>query len=250
MRATRSYLLALSPLVLLAACGDESDASTTNRTARAPDAAEVVSANDGQWLNLTGSVVSTAPNSFMLDYGAGNIRVEMDDWDWFQEGRLLKAGDRVTVSGLADRDLFLAKRVEANSVYVHNLNTIFFASGADEESMRARSATAGAPAQYADFTGVVTAVEGREFTLGTGPAAIRVDTSLLADNPLDSQGQHRVKVGDRVLVWGDIDLEPAENAELKARGLLSIVGGRPAAGSGAVQSGAAQPAAAATGNSA
>lgn len=225
MRGIRLYAAAL-PLLALAACaGEEGDnAAANNDSASPPDVAEIVAAGDAQWLNLSGSVVSADANGFVLDYGAGNIRVEMDDWDPVAEGRMLKAGDLVTVSGLADRDLFMNKRVEARSVYVHNLNTVFYASGADEEEMLGRAVNT-APQPYADFTGIVSAVEGREFTLGTGPAAIRVDTSLLAENPLDSQGLQQVKVGDRVLVWGDVDLERSENAELKARGLISMVAG-------------------------
>jgi hypothetical protein len=52
---------------------------------------------------------------------------------------------------------------------------------------------------------------------------MRIDTSLLPENPLDGEGLQRVKVGDRVFVWGDIQLEPPEGAELKARGLISVL---------------------------
>ena len=41
-----------------------------------------------------------------------------------------------------------------------------------------------------------------------------------------------MRVGDRVFVWGQIDLEATEGAELKARGLVSLVpngSARPAA---------------------
>ncbi len=211
-------------LLLLAGCADNDEAAPVNGSAIMPsDAAELAAASDGQWLSLTGSVVSAAPDSFLLDYGAGNVTVEMDDWDGYQEGRLLKAGDLVTVSGLADQDLFTNKRIEARSVYVRNLNRFFFASSADEEEFRASGAMAANVSTYADFTGRVTAVEGREFTIAEGTAAVRVDTSSLPDNPLDSRGVQQVQVGDRVLVWGDIDLEASEGAEIKARGLITLV---------------------------
>ena len=232
---TRLTCLTLAPLLLLAACadGDEIEPGDDSASTRA-DAAALEAADDGQWLTLTGTVVSAAPGAFVLDYGAGNVTVEMDDWDWYQEGRVFKAGDEVTVSGLADQDLLLNKRIEARSVYVRNLNSFFFASSDDEESRRASSAMA-ATSGTADFTGRVASIEGRELMIGTGPAAIRVDTSLLAENPLDAEGAHRVRVGDRVFVWGQIDLEATEGAELKARGLVSLVpngaaGAAPAAG--------------------
>ena len=229
---TRLTCLTLAPLLLLAACadGEEIEPGDDSASTRA-DAAALEAADDGQWLTLTGTVVSAAPDAFVLDYGAGNVTVEMDDWDWYQEGRVLKAGDEVTVSGLADQDLLLNKRIEARSVYVRNLNSFFFASSDDEESRRASTAMA-ATSGTADFTGRVASIEGREFMIGTGQAAIRVDTSLLAENPLDAEGAHQVRVGDRVFVWGQIDLEATEGAELKARGLVSLVpngSARPAA---------------------
>ena len=211
-------------MLLLAGCSDRKEPAPANDAASpAPDSAALGAASDGQSLSLTGTVVSAAPNSFVLDYGAGNVVVEMDDFDPFPEGQGLKAGDRVTVSGLADQDLFLNKRIEARSVYVRNLNSYFYASNADEEEYRSSAVVAASATNHSDFTGTVSAIEGREFTLGTGPLAIRVDTSLLADNPLDSEGLQQIKVGDRVFAWGDIDFDAAEGAELKARGLISLV---------------------------
>lgn len=225
MRATtRLTFMTMAPLLLLAACSDgqEIEPGDDSASTRA-DAAALAAADDGQWLTLTGTVVSAAADAFVLDYGAGNVTVEMDDWDWYQEGRVLKAGDEVTVSGLADQDLLLNKRIEARSVYVRNLNSFFFASSDDEESRRASAAMTANATNNSDFTGRVSAIEGRELTVGTGPAAIRVDTSALADNPLDAEGAHRVRVGDRIFVWGDLDLDAAEGAEIKARGLVSLV---------------------------
>ena len=104
-------------MLLLAGCSDRKEPAPANDAASpAPDSAALGAASDGQSLSLTGTVVSAAPSSFVLDYGAGNVVVEMDDFDPFPEGQGLKAGDRVTVSGLADQDLFLNKRIEARSV--------------------------------------------------------------------------------------------------------------------------------------
>ena len=65
-----------------------------------------------------------------------------------------------------------------------------------------------------ESTGYVTAVEGQEFTIGTGTSAIRVDTSNLV-----ASKKPAVKVGDRVYAWGDLDLDPQERTETMAKEL-------------------------------
>ena len=66
----------------------------------------------------------------------------------------------------------------------------------------------------------VRAIEGREFTIGSGSGPLRVDTSAMAENPLDNDGFLQVKAGDRVYVWGSWDAEMSENPELKAKGVI------------------------------
>ncbi len=221
MAAMLSWGLALT------GCGQEDGQPTAASLEAAsapkgPDATQLANKADGSWIRLNGTVVSAGPRAFVLDHGLGNVTVEMDDWDWYQEGKLLKPGDRVVVSGRVDRDLLLKKRVEAGSVFVENLGTSFYASGADEEELEARAAYVGVPTGKVDFSGTVQAVEGREFTLEAAGLPIRVDTSLLPENPLDQVGFQKVKAGDRVYVWGDIDFDRGEQAELKARGLVSV----------------------------
>ena len=70
--------------------------------------------SDGEWLSLSGSVVSTAPESFMLDYGSKTIRVEMDDYDWYLENPILE-GDQVIVTGQMDADFWQNRTIEASS---------------------------------------------------------------------------------------------------------------------------------------
>ncbi|MGM0425831.1 MAG: hypothetical protein ACQEQ7_01185 [Thermodesulfobacteriota bacterium] len=72
-------------------------------------------------------------DSFTLDYGEGTVLVEMDDWDWYDEEGTVLEGDKVTVYGKIDDDLYEATSIEASSVYVENLGTYFYASSADEE---------------------------------------------------------------------------------------------------------------------
>ena len=90
--------------------------------------------SDETWISMKGTVESVKPDSFILDYGMGSIIVEMDDWDWYAEGSALKKGDKVTVYGDVDDDIFEVTSIEANSVYVEGLNSFFFASANDEEA--------------------------------------------------------------------------------------------------------------------
>lgn len=225
--------LSVAPLLLSAAllggCGENKNvdnvATTVSPTGMVPasdNAARLAAARDGNWINISGRVVSALPDRFVLDYGRGNVTVEMDDWDWYQEGRAIKAGDEVTVNGRADANLFARKTIEARSVYVKGLNTFFHASAADEEVPVVTTVYVPPSPGGIDAKGMVSAVEGREFTLGGTNGSVRVDTSGMAENPLDNQGFQQIKVGDQIFVRGDLDLEKGEDAELMARTIVTL----------------------------
>lgn len=223
-------LIAALSTVALASCGNA--AETANATAQVngsiPQAQKLAGSPNDSWINLTGSVVSAGPESFTLDYGPGNLMVEMDDWDWYDEGRVIKAGDNVVVTGRVDDDLFHNRRIEASSVYVKNLGTFFYANGMDEESTVHSGILISTMPTLVDATGMVSAVNGREFTIGTGVNALRVDTAQMAANPLDAVGFQQIAVGDRVHVWGDFDLSAGEGTELMADGLIEMLRDRTA----------------------
>lgn len=221
--------LLVAPAMLLWGCGDAEAGADEGAVAAAgvlpgaaSDGSELASAGNENWINLNGEIVSASPSSFILDYGNGNVNVEMDDWDWYQEGRFLTPGDEVTVTGRVDDDLFHNRRIEASGVYVENLGTYFYANGADEEELLSSRAYVPSAPNYVDASGTVAAVEGREFTLSGAWGPLRVDTSAMSDNPLDAEGFQKIKQGDRVYVWGDLDLDRAENPELQAKGVVSL----------------------------
>lgn len=218
--------LALTSLVATAAlCG----CSEANKAAAAPSpaptgnaqATRLANSANNSWITLNGRVISTTPTSFDLDYGSGRVTVEMDDWDWFQEGRALKPGDRVMVSGKIDNDLFEKKKIEAASVYVKNLGTHFFANPNDEEDLARTTIVIPNEQAFVGASGVVTEKEGTEFQIG-GPTGVRVDTAKMADHPLDNKGLVQVKVGDRVQAWGDFNADPDERPEIMAKGLIVL----------------------------
>ena len=161
---------------------------------------------DDTWVSLNGTISTATDDSFVLDYGEGSIIVEMDDWDWYQEGKNLIAGDEVTVYGQVDDDLYELATIEASSVYVKNLNTYYYASSDDEEGLDYYSMTTPTLMAWMDITGTVTGVDGRRFTLDAENRELTVDTSTMTYNPMDDEGYQQVQEGDRVKVAGKMGL--------------------------------------------
>lgn len=208
-------LLTCTVAITLASCGDSETAQSGQPAATPQTTAQAQAfegSQNGSLLTLTGRVVASEPGWFRLNIGSEIITVEMDDWDWYKEGRALAAGDQVSVTGRVDKDLYEQKKLEASSVYVPRLGLNLYASGADEEEL-APVSIQGDPGVTA--RGYVTAIEGTEFTIGSITGPVRVETSKLANRP-------PIKVGDRVYAWGDLDLDLREKAELMARGVVIV----------------------------
>lgn len=175
---------------------------------------------DDSFITLSGEVASATPSAFVLDYGEGLVTVEMDDWDWYADGYGILPEDEVTVYGYVNDDFYETTSIEASSVYVEDLNTYFYASGADEESVAAYT-TAIYDLDF-EITGTVTEVDGREFKVDTGNRTITVDTWQLGFNPLDEQGFLKIDVGDRVTVFGDLDRDIFDRRELSAESVIKL----------------------------
>lgn len=181
-------------------------------------------ADNGEWLTLSGSVVSSSSDSFMLDYGGKTIKVEMDDYDWYADNPVIK-GDHVTVTGRMDADFWEKRKIEASSVYVKSLNTMYFASAADEEGamspvLRIDPLTNG---ESVSLTGRVAAINGDELTLDAGLLNYTVDVGSLGYDPLDNDGPQRISVGDRISVMGRMDdADLFDNREIDAKVLTEL----------------------------
>ena len=71
MLISRSSVVALlmAPAMLAVGCSDTDGAGEAEVAPSAMDPeARLASTRDGGWINLSGTVVSTAPSSFVLDY--------------------------------------------------------------------------------------------------------------------------------------------------------------------------------------
>ena len=185
-----------------------------------PIAADVVSTSvDGDWIRLDGTIVSSTPSTFVLDFGSDTVTVEVDDWGVYAEGAALLPGDRVSVTGRVDENLFSSDTIEARAVYVKNLDTVYYANSADEEDFGLSPVPTAVVANNVDYTGWVTGTSEGGFSLGSGPAKIAVDTSGL-DSALAKNG---IANGDRVYVWGDFDFTDDGKSSLVAKGLVKLV---------------------------
>lgn len=179
---------------------------------------------DGSWITLSGTVTSTADETFKLDYGGGLVTVEMDDWDWYDEDSGILSGDKVTVYGEVDDDTFENTKIEASSVYVENLGTYFFASATDEENFTDLDVAPTVPIDVGDLTitGTVQSVNGREFTIDSALQQMKVDTTLMPYNPMDNEGYQQIDKGDLVTVTGNTEYDTFEKQELMAESVVTL----------------------------
>lgn len=182
---------------------------------------------DDSWISVSGEVESVTNDAFVLDYGDGLITVEMDDGDRDADGYKLVSGDKVTVTGRVDDDLFEARTIEANTVYVENIDTHFFASAVDEEDINDVIVTVSTPVVVSATTvqGTVTEVGSEEFTIDTGLRKIQVEVDEMSYNPLDDEGYQKIEVGDRVSATGQIDDDFLEGRELVADTVITLSSG-------------------------
>jgi uncharacterized protein YdeI (BOF family) len=176
---------------------------------------------DDSWISISGTVKSVTADSFTLDYGDGMITVEMDDGDRDADGYKLIEGDKVTVNGLIDDDLFEMRTIEASSVYVEKLDTYFYASAADEEDAFVTYWTPVIPARTV-VQGTVTDVRSDEFTINTGARLLTVEVEEMPYDPLDEVGYQRIDIGDRVSVSGTMDDDLFEGRELVADSIVIV----------------------------
>ena len=176
---------------------------------------------DDSWISLSGTVAEIRPGSFELDFGERSITVEMDDSDRQSETYALRMGDKVTVNGMIDDDFFETSKIEASSVYVEKLGRHFYASALDEEDFA--TVTYLAPIDGGVVVhGLVTEVNGDEFTIDNGLRSVRVDVGDMAYDPLDDEGYQKVEVGDVIRAQGKIDDGFFEGRELKASTITTL----------------------------
>lgn len=185
------------------------------------------------YISITGTVASIASvkgKGFTLDYGDGVIAVEADDWDYDDDSAGLYPGERVTVRGLIDDDLFETRSIEANSVYAHGRNTYYYASSADEEDIVYNTYPPYFPSEgsWVTVTGEVESVDSddKTFELSTTFNQFEVQVDELSYNPLDKIGLQQLKPGDRVSVTGTLDKDFFDQDDIHASSIVTLSNGK------------------------
>lgn len=182
--------------------------------------------SDGSWVSLKGSVVAREDNSLLLDYGENTITVELDDWEQSQEAARVLAGAQVTVYGEVDDDFYENRTIEAQSIYIEQTNTVLSGPSPhdDEGKQNEHPYTyyAGPSEHDMEVTGFVTSINGRTFTIDTGERKLKVNTAMMADNPMDETGFQQIKEGDWVRASGDVGMNTFEDREIMAESVVSL----------------------------
>lgn len=180
----------------------------------------VETAPDGTFVSVSGRVAQARADQFVLDYGDGEMIVEMDDYDFYTEASALLVDDDVIVYGYIDDDFYEKRSLEASSVYVKDLGTQFYASGVDEESIPAPVVMDLRP--RIELTGEVKRVTGGEFDLETSAGIIDVNVQSMSYDPLDDEGFQQIEPGDRVRVTGALGYELFADLDLMADTIVSL----------------------------
>ena len=177
---------------------------------------------DNSWISINGEVTSVTADAFELDYGDGQITVEMDDGDRDADGYKLMMGDEVRVSGMIDDDFYDLTTREASSVYVKNIDTYFYASAMDEEDIGYSIISPSVTDTVVQGTITSVDVNGEQFTLDSGLQELTVEVDELTYNPLDDEGFQQLDVGDRVSVQGSIDHDFFEGRVFEANYVTTL----------------------------
>ncbi len=182
-------------------------------------------ADEGDWISLTGTVLSAEQDSFEIDYGTGEIEVEFDDlFTTVDADQELGVGENVIVYGYVDDDLFEGRVIDAEQVYVRERSTYY----GENEVTDAQIFYVQPPAnqifegEAVTLQGVVSDISGREFTLTSNGAEMSIDTVGMLYNPLDDEGVQQIQNGDRVVVTGEIDNNVFDEMEIAAEYITSL----------------------------
>lgn len=167
-------------------------------------------------ITLSGAVVEARQDEFDLIVGGETVTVEVKDEIRDGGAYTLAPGDRVTVSGRVDDDLFEGKELKARGLHIDKLGTTFIIDEgyADKYGMVPDTDIG----DYIAVAGTVTTVrpDDGEFRIHGDLGDFTVEVDALPENPLDDEGYLRIRTGDAVRVVGEVDDDWLEGREIVA----------------------------------
>jgi hypothetical protein len=185
-----------------------------------PEAGRV--SKDDTWISVSGTAESVDSREFQLDYGDGQITVDMSGWDKNTNGYLINDGIEVTVTGIVDDDFLEKTTINAVRLYNEEINTYFYTyptDAEDEEYIDDLST----PKVVSDMTiqGTVTEIIGSQFKI-KGPVDLTVDTTTMPYDPLANERYQAIETGDRVSVTGTFVRNFFDSKRIIAESIITI----------------------------
>ena len=164
-------------------------------------------APNNSWIELDGRVTAVDSRSFVLDYGQGEIRVEIDDYDWFEEAYNVLVNDRVKVKGKVDADPNEERSIEAETVRLKDYGVTLQANADDEEDLT-EDFVPPLPVQTAssEIRGTVESFQNGLMVVKTSSDTFRVDLKNSSLASMKGEAiSYDVRLGDFVSVVGKED---------------------------------------------
>jgi len=194
--------------------------SSENNSAAAIAIEEV---KDGTLVKVTGEIKDISDDEFTLEYGLDKTSVvELDRFGWTgEETQYLNVGESVTVSGLVDDDFLEGKEIEAYNLRLNDQFVYYYTS--DKYPVYSYEQPEELPdGTYLSITGKIVNINAPEMTIENKNGKTIIDVANLDESPLDNKGDTKLKVGDRVYVYGDVDVEAWDEKEIVADVVIQL----------------------------
>lgn len=178
--------------------------------------------DDETSITVSGTIVNADEDEFDLLVGDETLTVEIEDDIRDGGAYTLSDGDRITVTGSVDDDLFEGKELEATAIYIEKIGTTFIV---DDDYAGDHGMVAGRNlGEYVELTGTVTEVDGddEEFRVRGDLGSFTVEVDELDNDPFDDDDYLQIRVGDTVRVVGEIDDDWLEGREIEANSVNVI----------------------------
>lgn len=160
------------------------------------------------WITLTGEVSAVDSKFSTLDYGDGNIFVELRDTDLDSNAYAKMKGEEVMVTARLDDGMFSSERLVAQSVIVDGMDTVYLAESVNQASADLYLSTA-SNIEFDDeemvLVGTVKSIGKEALQIDVGDTTVTVELDELEDAPVDADGYLTLMKGERVRITGELE---------------------------------------------